>query len=153
MKNRPQLSAHTVLGLIGGTETLGQDVAGTINGESASGVGQILTGDEDNDNTTGIRIQVTLTADDLVSGNEGSITITKGIATLTSELLARTTDVSTGTLTYRANALQKQIEDIGNQIDDVEERLEKRREDLYKQFYELEQALGAFQSQSAFLEN
>ncbi len=149
----PSHGAHTVLGLIGGTESVGLDVAGTINGEAATGVGQILTGNKGNTNTAGLQIQVTSTEEDLDSDdNEGTLTISKGIATLSDELLVRYTDASTGTLTYRASALQKQIDDFQSQIDDLEKRLEKRREDLYVKFNALEEALAAFQSQSSFLE-
>jgi flagellar hook-associated protein 2 len=150
----PSHSGHTVLGFIGGTETAGLDVAGTINGEVATGVGQILTGNNGNTNTAGVRIQVTLTENELDSDeNEGTITITKGLATLADELLARYTDSNTGTIAYQANSLQKQIDDIQNQIDDQEERLAKRQEDLYTQYTALEQALANFQSQSSFLES
>ena len=149
----PSNSAHTVLGFIGGTETAGLNVAGTINGEAATGVGQILTGNDGNTNTDGVRIQVNLTEDDLNSDDsEGTVTITKGLATLTDELLARFTDSRTGTITYQANSIQKQIDDIQNQIDDQEERLANRKEDLYTQYSALEEALAAFQTQSSYLE-
>lgn len=148
----PSHSGHTVLGFIGGTETAGLDVAGTINGEAATGVGQILTGNQGNTNTAGVRVQVTLTEDNLNSdGNEGTLTITKGLATLTDELLGRYTDSKTGTIAYQASSLQKQIDDIQNQIDDQEERLAKRKEDLYTQYNALEQALADFQTQSSYL--
>jgi flagellar hook-associated protein 2 len=148
----PSHSGHTILGFIGGTETAGKDVAGTINGEAATGVGQILTGDDGNANTAGVRIQVTLSEDNLSSDeNEGTITITKGLATLADELLARYTDSNTGTISYQASSLQKQIDDIQNQIDDQEGRLAKRKEDLYTQYNALEQALANFQSQSSYL--
>ncbi|MCX7924348.1 MAG: flagellar filament capping protein FliD, partial [Fimbriimonadales bacterium] len=54
----------------------GQDVAGTINGEAATGRGQFLTGNSDNPNTAGLQIRVTATA----PGTYGRVHFTRGVA-------------------------------------------------------------------------
>lgn len=147
----PAWSAHTILGLSGGTSTEGTDVEGTINGESATGVGQILTGDDENENTAGLKLKVTLTPDLLVSGPEGKITLTKGIAALLSEQLDAYTAANDGILNSRTKAIEKQINTIKEQIERMEEQLELKRESLYKQFIAMEEAIGKLQSQQMFL--
>ncbi|UCC79417.1 MAG: flagellar filament capping protein FliD [Candidatus Zixiibacteriota bacterium] len=147
----PAWSAHTILGLSGGTSTDGADVEGTINGEPATGVGQILTGDDENENTAGLKLKVTLTPDLLVSGPEGKITLTKGIAALLSEKIDVYTDANDGILNSRTKAIEKQINNIKEQIERMEKQLELKRESLYKQFIAMEEAIGKLQSQQMFL--
>lgn len=147
----PAWSAHTMLGLVGGTSTDGQSVEGTINGEPATGVGQILTGNVDNDKTAGLKLKITLTPDLVTDGIEGRLTFTKGIAALMSEQIGRYTDVNDGILNSRTKAIEKQINTIKEQIERMEERLEVKRKGLYLQFIAMEQAIGRLQGQQQFL--
>jgi len=147
----PAWSAHSILGLSGGTSTDGADVEGTINGEPATGVGQILTGDDENENTAGLKLKITLTPDLVVDGPEGKITLTKGIATLLSEQIGLYTDTNDGILNSRTKAIEKQINNIKEQIERMEERLEVKRESLYRQFIAMEEAIGKLQNQQMFL--
>ena len=147
----PAWSAHSILGLSGGTSTDGTDVEGTINGEPATGVGQVLTGDDDNENTAGLKLKVSLTPDLLVDGAEGKITLTKGIAALLSEKINAYTDANDGILNSRTKTIEKQINNIKEQIERMEEQLEVKRQSLYKQFIAMEEAIGKLQSQQMFL--
>ncbi|UCE67821.1 MAG: flagellar filament capping protein FliD [Candidatus Zixiibacteriota bacterium] len=147
----PAWSAHSLLGFSGGLSTDGTDVEGTINGEPATGLGQILTGDDDNENTAGLKLKVTLTPDLLVDGAEGKITLTKGIAALLSERIDAYTDANDGILNSRTKTIEKQINNIKEQIERMEEQLEVKRESLYKQFIAMEEAIGKLQSQQMFL--
>jgi len=117
----PSGSAHTILGLGNATSTAGQDVAGTIDGEPATGVGQILTGNTDNDNTAGLKLKISLTSDMLGDGPEARIVLTKGYGALFSDKLAAYTEPSTGILRSRAGSIQKQIDDLADQIEKKEE--------------------------------
>lgn len=147
----PTASAHDILGFTTGVSTDGQDVEGTINGESASGVGQILTGDDDNENTAGLKLKITMAGENLVSGSEGRIFISKGVASMMSEKVERYTDSVSGVLTYKTNTIQTQINNLKEQVDRMEQQLERKRASLYDQFIQMEEALGQLQSQQQYL--
>jgi flagellar hook-associated protein 2 len=135
----------------GGTLISGQDVAGTINGEAATGVGRILTGAAESDTVAGIRLEVKLEQSDLISGTEATVTYSRGFASRLSKVadsIARSVD---GSIARRTKGIEDQIEDLKEQIEDQEERLAIRREKLFERFIALEEALGEFQSQGDFL--
>ncbi len=146
-------SALTILGLSEGTTTIaGKDVAGTINGEAATGSGRFLTGDKDNATTAGMRLEVRLTASDLVDGADGTITFNRGFASRlarTADSISRPTD---GSIAGRTKGLQAQLDDLKTQIEDQEGRLEVRRLKLYDRFTQLEVVLNQFKTQSQFLD-
>ncbi len=145
----PSSSAYTILGLNSGVSTDGADVAGTINGEPADGVGQILTGKRDNPKTSGLKLKITLTPDKLVDGAEGRVVLTRGYASVIAGKLESYTDPITGVLTSRATGIQKQIDSIKGQIEKMEAILTKRRTNLYQKYIAMEEALGRLQSQQS----
>jgi flagellar hook-associated protein 2 len=146
-------NAYSILGLTSGMVRVGEDVEGTINGEKATGNGQILTGDEGNATTDGLKIKVMLTAGQLQSGEEGVISIIKGLGSKLDETLGNITKSIDGSIARRTSALSKQIEAIDRQISNYEERLTRRREYLYNQFLAMEEALGRYQAQGTYLES
>lgn len=145
-------SAFAALGLATGESTDGQDVAGTINGESATGLGLFLTGDDDNANTDGLKLKITLTSTQLVGGAEATVTVAKGVASKLNELVDSFTKSGTGLMDSRIKAVQGQVDLLGKRIEEFDARLERRRDRLFKQFLEMELALGNFQIQSQFLD-
>jgi flagellar hook-associated protein 2 len=147
----PTNSAHDILGLTGGTSTEGLDVEGTINGEPASGIGQYLTGDDDNENTAGLKLLITLSQDQLGEGAEGVITFHKGIASIINEKISAYTDPHDGVIKGKKDALQSQIDTIADQIEGMNEQLERKRTSLYMQFTEMEKALAQLQTQQQYL--
>jgi flagellar hook-associated protein 2 len=147
----PSSSAHNVLGFSNGVSSDGQDVQGTINGETATGVGQILTGDDDNDNTAGLKLKISLTPDQVIDGPEGMVYLTKGIAAILSEKIDNYTDASVGILSSRTKSITKQIDNLKEQIDRMEEQLERKRASLYREFIAMEEALGKLQGQQMYL--
>ena len=146
-------TALDVLGLGAGiSEIAGRDVQGTINGESATGAGRLLTGDKGNKTTDGIRLEVKLDSTDLVSGSEGTVTFTRGFASRLNRAVDSIARAQDGSLARRSQGIQSQIDDLKAQIAAQDERLAVRREKLYERFSALESALSQFQSQSQFLQ-
>ncbi len=144
-------SGLAALGLGTGMLHIGTDVEGTINGENATGKGQVLTGDEDNPTTDGLKIKVTFSPDQLGTGVEGTVSVVKGLASRMNETLDNITKSIDGSIARRTSSLNKQIDAITRQIDDYDARLETRREDLYNQFLAMEDALSQYQSEGTYL--
>ena len=151
-------TGNTIYATIGqdanvGIKAAGEDVAGTINGEAATGVGRILTGDDDNEYTEGLKLEVTITADELAvqGGDQGFVTVTKGIGSRFQELMMSMTDIDNGDTTIRKNAINEKIQLLEDQIDSMEVLLEKKRERLLIEFLTLESALADLQSQQDYL--
>lgn len=146
-------SAYSSLGLATGSTYAGKDVEGTINGEEAGGIGQVLTGKEGNANTDGLKVKITLDESQVVSGPEGSIAVTRGVAARLSDLVGSLIKAGDGTFDRRIASYENQIEFLGERVEDIDERLAKRRESLLKKFYNMEVALGQFSATSQFLNN
>ena len=147
----PSNSAHNILGLTDATSTAGLNVEGTINGEKATGLGQLLTGDSGNENTAGLQLKITLETSDLVDGSEGKVLFIKGIGDIISEKISSYTDPYSGSLKSKKDALDSQIEIFDNRIKQLEELLESKRARLYEQFEAMEEALAELQSEESYL--
>ncbi len=145
-------SAYQILGLTSLQSIDGNNVEGTINGEPATGIGRILTGDDDNDNTAGLKLAVNLTENDIDDAAvEATVTYSEGFAARMGRIVDSITRSTNGTITLRTKALDDQADYFANLIKDYEERLEVRRQALYEQFYEMEKVLSEMQSQGAYL--
>jgi flagellar hook-associated protein 2 len=125
----------------------GLDVAGTINGEPATGSGQFLTGDKGNANTDGLQIQYTGASTGLV----GTLQITKGVGTLVFDTLDGYLDSVGGVFVGQDKALTDQIQAINDSIEALQSRLELREKTLRARFLAMEQTLQQLQTQSARL--
>ena len=145
-----QSANHT--GITDGTYN-GVDVAGTINGESATGEGQVLTGDSSNANTAGLSVKVSVTPSGLVSqgSSQGTVTVTQGVAEQMRRALKSITDRFSGMLATRQNAARDTIDDIQDQIDRMDLRISRTREGLVRQFSTLESTVSNFNSLGTFL--
>lgn len=130
-----------------GTGAVGIDVAGTINGEAATGIGQTLTGNSGNANTDGLKLRITASA----PGSYGTITVTKGIGTQMAEYLDFVTWTGTGAVKTSQSSLQSMIDDIAKTIVTMESRVASKKERLVVQFAQMESALARLQSQSSQL--
>jgi len=146
-------TAGQILGLsvAGAQVTAGLDVAGTINGEKATGAGQILTGAADNKTTDGLKLLIKFAPSDIVIGEEATITLTRGVAPKLKASLFRIVDSTNGSLSRRVKALNAQVDDIKEQVKRIDARLVLRRERLLAQFRKMEQVLGQLNSQGSFL--
>jgi flagellar hook-associated protein 2 len=135
------------LGLINGTVS-GQNVAGTINGEEASGSGQILSGSTGNANTDGLSVKFTGTSDNF---DAGDVKVTLGVAEMMDRALYGITDPQEGYASFRQESLGESIERFKSQIEEMEGRLDKKMEHMVNRFVIMEMALSSIQIQSQWL--
>ncbi len=133
----------------GGDQTVnnGLDVAGTINGEKATGTGQLLRGSDGEANVAGLVVKYTGTA----TGDIGKVKLTLGVAELFDRVLFNITDSLTGYVSFKQNSLQNSISQYDKQISEMEARLERKREQLLNRYMQMELALQKIQSQSSWL--
>ncbi len=134
------------LGIADGTHT-GQDVQGTINGESATGNGQLLTGDDDEANIDGLVIQYTGTA----TGDVGTITLTFGVMEQMDRKLFDILDDFEGYVQYKMDSLSDNIDRIDDRIEALERNLELKKERLISKFLSMETTIAKLNTQSAWL--
>ncbi len=144
-------SALAILGLAAGVNQDGLDVEGTINGEAAEGKGQYLTGKEDNETTEGLKLKITFTTEQLTEGEEGTITLSRGVASHLNHVLDSLTSTGDGMLDRRIKAVEGQVENLKERVEAFDERLELRRERLYAKYLWMEEILGQLNAQSEYL--
>lgn len=138
----------TELGIQSANYVAGVDVAGTINGESATGSGRVLTGNGgDGAATDGLAISVAGTT----TGSRGTISITKGVAEKLQELLEFLTSSVTGNIPSRIDNIDNSVDFIQDRIDRQQQRIESKRDRLTKQFVNMETALAGLQTINNFL--
>ncbi len=148
-------SALAALGLDGTESDTGQDVAGTfvVNGvtESARGSGRILTGLADNENTADLRLEVTLTPDQVGSGSEGNLNVTQGITGRVSDYIGGILDTERGLLKTVNDAFEQRIASIDRSIEQVREITEAKRQNLIEEFAALETVINELQTTGNFI--
>jgi flagellar hook-associated protein 2 len=133
-----------------GTElqsVVGLNVEGTINGEPATGLGQVLTGNAGNANTDGLALQISGGA----TGSRGSLIYSKGVATMLQRTLDDALDFVNGALNAGVNALDAQMTGIDENISRLEAALARKEELLRRRFLAMEQAISRLQAQTAQL--
>ncbi|MFH1081601.1 MAG: flagellar filament capping protein FliD [Pseudomonadota bacterium] len=126
----------------------GADVSGTINGDAAIGVGQILTGNVDETNVNGLVVKYTGSTG---GADAGTIKLSFGVAELYDRILYHITDSLDGYVSFKQQSLQNNIKEFQTQIGDMEARLERKREQLINRYVQMELALQKIQSQSNWL--
>ncbi len=152
------VGAGTALGdlkfTLGQTDA-GQDVAGRflVNGveETAQGTGQILVGEDDNANTAGLQLRITLTSSQVVPGSEANLTVTRGIASRLEQTLSQMLDPVDGRLKGINDAVQDRVSKIDEEVQRLNDLIDSRRDSLVRQFAALEDAISQMQSTSSFL--
>lgn len=130
-----------------GTTVSGVNVAGTINGEAATGNGQFLVGNTGNSTTEGLQIQYIGNTLGIV----GNISLRKGMGTQTNDLMSSFLDSVNGILTASDNTLKAQFDDLDDQIEDLNERIVVKETDLRLKFARMEEAISKIQSQASRL--
>lgn len=145
----------TDIGFTAGTEDNGRDVAGTfiINGvtESATGRGQLLSGNAGNEFTADLQLRVKLVPSEIVSGPEADLTVTRGIAASLDSILNGLLDPVDGGLKTIENGLDEQAESFKVALARQQDLFNLQEESLIRQFVALESALSQLNSTSDFL--
>jgi flagellar hook-associated protein 2 len=145
---RTKITESSAAGETGtGIGIAGVDVAGTINGEAATGVGQMLTGNSSNANTAGLKLKITAST----TGSYGKIHFSRGIASAASDYLDFITKPTTGAVSAAQDSLQTQIDAAEDEITALEQRMTAYQTRLLEQFSAMESALAEMQSQSTYL--
>lgn len=127
------------------TATIGADVAGTINGATATGSGQFLTGATGND-SEGLKVQVIGGS----TGARGSVNFSKGYAynlnTLLDEFLS-----SSGTIASVTDAANRSIADLQKRAAQLNVQLSATEKRYQKQFSALDTVISKMNTTSQFL--
>jgi flagellar hook-associated protein 2 len=134
----------------GGDQTVnnGVDVAGTINGEAATGSGQMLTGDSGDSSVDGLVIKYTGTNENLDVGN---VKLTLGAAELFDKVLYNITDSYGGYVAFKETSLQDNIDNLQTRMDEMQARLDQKQQSMINQFVAMETYISQIQTQSEWL--
>ena len=126
------------------TATTGLDVAGTINGVTATGSGQFLTPAPTA--RPGLKIQVT--GDSL--GDRGTLDFSQGYASQLSKLIDGFVG-GDGLISSRTDGINRSIKDVGNSRDALNVRLTSIEAQYRKQFTALDVMISNMTSTSNYL--
>lgn len=124
--------------------TLPADLTALIDGEPATGSGNILTGNSGNANTAGL--QVEFTGNTL--GFAGTVTVTKGVGAKVYDMMSLFTDPINGLLASRDAALAAQQQDIEDSITRLQKSLQDKQVELQQKFAAMETAISQIQAQA-----
>lgn len=138
---------NAYLDLMGGAPvtTAGKDVAGSINGVTATGAGQSLTG-AIGDAAEGLKIVITGGA----LGGRGTVAFSQGYAHKLNALATGFLETA-GTISSRTDGISSSIEDIGNRRDALNRRLVDLEKRYRAQFTALDTLLSSMTTTSNFL--
>ena len=130
--------------------TYGRDVAGTINGEAATGTGRTLTGNSSDAHAAGIQLLVTAAAA-TPAGGSSHVTLTHGIADGLSAALTQILDPINGSVIGAENGLNAQVSSAQAQEVQIQTSVDAYKAYLTQIFSDLETRVSALQAQgSAF---
>ena len=147
VSNQSPTGINSGVGFAAGSMTNGLDVAGTIAGQAATGVGQFLTGATTNTVASGLQIQYT----GITTGAAGSINFTSGLNGTLNNMLNAYTDFTNGLTVTGAKSVRDQADSIQKDIDAINKRSTDKATELRNQFSVMEQRIANLQSQGARL--
>jgi flagellar hook-associated protein 2 len=127
--------------------TYGQDVAGTINGEAATGTGRTLTGNAGDAHAAGIQLLVTATTASPAGGITGHVTLTHGVADGLNSALTQILDPTNGSVIGAENGLNSQVSSAQAQEVQIQTTVDTYKAYLTQIFSELETRVSALQAQ------
>jgi flagellar hook-associated protein 2 len=146
-------SANTALGLSGTEASQGTDVVGSyvVNGvtEAAQGIGQFLTGDQANANTSGLEVRVTLSPSQVGAGTQSNLTVSRGIASQLDSLMNQLTDPQTGRLTTIDNGFNTELTSLQAQATQLTNAMNAKQQALETEFANMEATLAQLQAASS----
>jgi flagellar hook-associated protein 2 len=141
---------------VSGTQlTAGTDIAGTIDGHAATGVGSLLSLPNAASGAAGLTLDVSVsTADvDASGGAIGTLNYLPGLAKRLVTLVNDATNTQSGSLTTAKTGAGAQIKRYQADIDAWDTRLADYRASLTTQFTAMETALAALKTQTAAISN
>lgn len=127
------------------TTTAGQDVAGTFDGQAATGSGQYLTG-ASGSSTDGLKVQIAGTT----LGSLGNVNYSQGYAYRLNKLVDSLLS-SKGTLSSHTDGINQSIKDIGNRRDVLTRRLAGVEQRYRTQFTKLDTLMSSMSATSTYL--
>ncbi|NMM00026.1 flagellar filament capping protein FliD [Paraburkholderia sp. RP-4-7] len=135
--------------LFGGsaTSTSGFNVAGTINGVTATGSGQILTAGNSGP-TAGLMIQVTGNA----TGALGNVNYSQGFASLLNSIVTSATAPTSGSIASATNTLNTQVTSLQTQETSLQTYISQVQQQYTTQFAALNAIVVQMQSTASFLQ-
>ena len=125
----------------------GTDVAGTINGVTATGQGQALIAPPLDPTLGGLALTITATT----PGDLGTFTYIPGVAARLDAAASDAIDFGTGSITTAISGRQSRISQLDSQISNWDVRLAAREATMRRQFAAMETALGNLRNQSNWL--
>ena len=139
-------STAASLGFSVGVGVAGTDIVGTINGELATGTGNVLVA---NSGTAAEGLSLTISG--TTTGSRGSINFTRGIANQLNSLLGNIL-LTEGALESRLDTLQDRLDEVKQRREDLELRWEEVEERYSRQFNALDSLLAGLENTSNYLE-
>ena len=124
-----------------GTETVGTNVAGTINGNNATGSGQTLTGEN------GIKLSVIAGS----TGDRGNVYFTRGFGAIMEEVAKSLTNTKTGGLAGATGGIDSELKDIASRREVMNRRLADTETRLRAQYTSLDVMIGKMSTTSSYL--
>ena len=148
-------TALASLGFVGTETDRGLNVAGSflVNNvaETATGSGQVLTGDAANTNTSGLAMVVSLTSSQVQSGVDATMSVTRGIASRLDSLMQEMLDPVSGRIQKIDDRFEASITDAEAQTRKETVSMEDQRTALLRQFASLESTMANLRSQGELL--
>ena len=121
-------------------------MAGTINGQAATGSGQTLTASTGT-TAEGLSFSYTGTS----TGAVGSVNFGRGMAGELDRIIAGYTRTGDGLIDIYVEGIERSLTALGRRKDNAQSRLDSYQERLVKQFTAMESAMSLMQSQSSWL--
>lgn len=139
------------LGLFLGSGTSGTDVAGSINGEEATGAGQFLS--VNTGPAAGLKINVTGGAFGPGGVDRGSVTFSRGVADQLDKLIEGFLKTDDGYLTSRMEGLDRSLESLTKEKQAFDFYIERFEVRLLAQFNAIDSVVGQLNNLGSFLES
>jgi flagellar hook-associated protein 2 len=138
--------SESALGINSVNQIFGLNVAGTINGAAAAGVGQTLTLASTGNSADGLSVMYTGT-----SATSSTFTMTVGAADSLNQQLGFITNTTDGYVHYKQTSIQNTIDGYTTQISQMEALLAQKQESMTNRFVAMELAMNKMQTQSNWL--
>jgi flagellar hook-associated protein 2 len=134
----------------GGTTYTGTDVAGTINGVTATGSGQFLSAPINNPTLAGLTLQITATGITSAT-NLGNFVYTQGVAGGMGATGYGASDPITGSISNTISSINQQISSLQQQYNNYTPMIQSEQKMLQQEFSNMEVQLGTLKNQGSSL--